>query len=343
MVSSLIVKHLQLAEDTRMKIELASEKDAGAILELQKIAFYQRGLDYNNMNLKPLVESLDEYKQAFSKYTCLKAVVDGRIVGSVRASESDGTCYISRLIVHPEYQGRGIGSKLMFEMEKLFRKTVKRFELFTGGRDHRNILTYRNLGYTVFRSSYDGEVPIVYLEKKRINTEDVSICVTDVYREEHLKAIKELVKEYFQWGNGIAIEKYGYDFDVDTMYTDFLNELPKYKYPDGVLNLLEHEGQYFGIGGFKRIDEDTCELKRMFIRENYRGNRFGRLLLRNLIKTAEEYGYREMRLESARFMINAQALYLSNGFREMEVYQGVESPEKYQSIIYCMKRQLEPA
>jgi GNAT superfamily N-acetyltransferase len=126
------------------------------------------------------------------------------------------------------------------------------------------------------------------------------------------------------------------------MYTDFLNELPKYTYPDGLLNLLEHKGKFIGIGGIRRIDENTCELKRMFIKGNYRGNNLGERLLSNLIEVAEEYGYTEMRLESAKFMINAHALYISNGFKEIEIYQEVESPEQYQSIIYCMKRQLKP-
>ncbi|MFP4416723.1 MAG: GNAT family N-acetyltransferase, partial [Chitinispirillaceae bacterium] len=115
-----------------------------------------------------------------------------------------------------------------------------------------------------------------------------------------------------------------------------------YTYPDGILNFIEHKGKYIGIGGFKRINENTCELKRMFIREKYRGNNLGERLLRNLIKIAEEYGYSKMRLESAQFMINAHALYLSNGFKEIDIYQEVESPEQYQSIIYCMERQLKP-
>ena len=80
----------------------------------------------------------------------------------------------------------------------------------------------------------------------------------------------------------------------------------------------------------------------MYIRENYRGNGLGKKLLVTIIEKAEDYGFAEMLLESARFMINAGALYRSQGFKEIEIYQGVESPEKYLSIIYCMKKKLNP-
>jgi GNAT superfamily N-acetyltransferase len=180
------------------------------------------------------------------------------------------------------------------------------------------------------------------LEKNRIDLNDFPICIADVIQVEHRIAIQALVKEYFNWGNSISIEKHGYNFDIDSMYTDFVEELPKYTYPDGILKLIEHKGEFIGIGGFKRTNDTVCELKRMFIRESYRGKNLGEQLLRSLVKTAEEYGYEEMRLESARFMINAHALYSSHGFNEIEIYQEVESPKEYQSIIYCMKRKLNP-
>lgn len=151
-----------------MQIETATENDVESILKLQKAAFHQRGLDCNNLNLRPLVETLDDLSKAFLKHKYLKASINHRIVGSVRACESEGTCYISRLIVYPEYQRKGIGSKLLLEIEKHFRKTVQRYELFTGESNKKSISIYKKLGYTVFRRSDDYEVPIVYLEKRVI-------------------------------------------------------------------------------------------------------------------------------------------------------------------------------
>lgn len=93
--------------------------------------------------------------------------------------ESNGTCYISRLIVHPEYQGKGIGSKLMLEIEGYFRNKARRFELFTGESNKKSISIYKNLGYSVLRRSEDYEVPIVYLEKYRIDSADISNFTAD--------------------------------------------------------------------------------------------------------------------------------------------------------------------
>jgi ribosomal protein S18 acetylase RimI-like enzyme len=64
--------------------------------------------------------------------------MDGRSIGSVRANVKEGTCYIGRLIVHPDFQKRGIGTRLMSEMEKVF-NSCKRFELFTGDKSERNL------------------------------------------------------------------------------------------------------------------------------------------------------------------------------------------------------------
>ena len=325
-----------------MRIEIAIENDSKSILELQKVSFHQRGLDYNNMNLIPLVETHGDFSKTFINYKYLKAIINDIIIGSVRANESNGTCYISRLIVHPNYQRKGIGSKLLLEIEKHFREKVKRFELFTGESNRKSISIYKNLGYTVNRRSDDYEVPIVYLGKNSIDLNEFVICNADVSEKRYQSAIKILVKEYFNWGNSITIEKHNYNFDIESMYAKFIEELPMYTYPDGLLKLIEYKSKYIGIGGFKKINETTCELKRMYIQQKYRGNKIGKLLLLNLIENAEGYGYEEMRLESARFMINGYALYSQNGFEEIEIYSDVESPKEYQSIIYCMKRKLWP-
>jgi ribosomal protein S18 acetylase RimI-like enzyme len=95
----------------------------------------------------------------------LKAMVDERIVGSVRAYEKDGTCYVGRLIVRPDVQNQGIGTRLMGEIEDIF-SDAARFELFTGSRSERNLYLYRKLGYVAFREQKLTDlVSLVYLEK----------------------------------------------------------------------------------------------------------------------------------------------------------------------------------
>ena len=95
----------------------------------------------------------------------LKAVTDGRIVGSVRAFQAGPTCYVERLIVHPEYQRRGIGTALLQRIETVF-PAAERIELLTGHKSESNIRLYERAGYRMFREVRTNErVSLVFMEK----------------------------------------------------------------------------------------------------------------------------------------------------------------------------------
>jgi ribosomal protein S18 acetylase RimI-like enzyme len=105
-------------------------------------------------------------KEDFKNQLFLKAVLDGRIIGSVRAYSKEGTCYIGRLVVHPDFQNQGIGTRLMNDIETIF-YGCKRFELFTGDKSERNLRLYQKLGYRIFKASrITDQTNIVSLEKK---------------------------------------------------------------------------------------------------------------------------------------------------------------------------------
>ena len=102
----------------------------------------------------------------FERQTILKPTIDGKIIGSVRAYAEEGTCYIGRLIVHPDFQNQGIGMMLMDEIENLF-NTCGRFELFTGNKSEKNLYLYRKLGYKMFKTEkITDRLTLAYLEKK---------------------------------------------------------------------------------------------------------------------------------------------------------------------------------
>ncbi len=100
-----------------------------------------------------------------------------QIVGSVRAYAKGDTCYISRLVVLPEYQNRSIGKALMKEIEKQFKNIVKRYELFTGSRDQRNVYLYNQLGYKPFKTEKlkYSDIICLYGKKRAIMFRDRSI------------------------------------------------------------------------------------------------------------------------------------------------------------------------
>ena len=150
-----------------MLIQPAEPGDATEILQLQKLAYRSEAAIYDDLTIAPLTQTLDEMRADLARQTCLKATLDGRIAGSVRAHVKNGTCYVGRLIVHPDYQNRGIGTRLMDEIERVFRSAA-RFELFTGHRSERNLNLYRKLGYRPFRQERISEaLSLVYLEKVR--------------------------------------------------------------------------------------------------------------------------------------------------------------------------------
>lgn len=149
-----------------MEIERAMISDAEEILVLQKLAYRSEAEIYNDFNIPPLVQTLENIEKDFENQYFLKAVMDGKIVGSVRAYTKEGTCYIGRLIVHPDFQNRGIGTDLMNEIERIF-NTCRRFELFTGDKSERNLYFYQKLGYKIFKKAkITDQTMIVYLEKK---------------------------------------------------------------------------------------------------------------------------------------------------------------------------------
>ena len=149
-----------------MKIENATVADAEQILELQKLAYISEAEIYSDYNIPPLIQTLEEIMKEFDEQLFLKATIDNKFIGSVRAYLQNGSCFIGRLIVHSNHQNRGIGTKLMCEIENRF-SHANRFELFTGHRSEQNIRFYKKQGYNIIGiEQINDNLKFVYLEKK---------------------------------------------------------------------------------------------------------------------------------------------------------------------------------
>lgn len=153
-----------------MKIEKAEKEDLQDILDLQYLAYQSEARLFHNMDIPPLKQTLEEVFHEYEKGIILKARnEEGKIIGSVRGYMQDGTVFIGKLMVHPEEQGKGIGTKLLLSIEKEFR--CNRYELFTSTKSKRNIELYEKLGYQVFSErKITDELRFVYLEKESIPT-----------------------------------------------------------------------------------------------------------------------------------------------------------------------------
>jgi GNAT superfamily N-acetyltransferase len=147
-----------------MKILHAEIDDAPEILALQKLAYHTEAVLYDNFKLPPLTQTLEDIIAQFDDHIFLKVVNSGQIIGSVRAKCQSDTCYIGRLIVHPDSQNQGIGTRLMNEIEKC--QHAERYELFTGSKSERSLHLYKKLGYSEFRSETETDkLTIIFLQK----------------------------------------------------------------------------------------------------------------------------------------------------------------------------------
>lgn len=149
------------------QITYATLDDAAEILELQKRAYQSEARLYDDWTLPPLTQTLAELLDEFATTVFLKAMEGDRLVGSVRARETDGVCQIGRLIVDPRTQGHGAGTMLMRHIEAAFPQ-ARVFELFTGSQSEGNLRLYGRLGYVRTREKVvSPALALVYLEKRR--------------------------------------------------------------------------------------------------------------------------------------------------------------------------------
>ncbi|MBI5380762.1 MAG: NADH-quinone oxidoreductase subunit NuoB [Opitutae bacterium] len=146
----------------------AEKRDVPEILALQKIAYQSDTELYGDEGLPPLEQTLQEIQTEFDRMIFLKTVVNGKIVGSIRGYADGATAHINRCVVHPYFQRRGIGRRLLTEIEKIFPPEIRRFETFTGHKSKRNLFIYEKLGYQVFKTEpFLPTVQRVYMQKDR--------------------------------------------------------------------------------------------------------------------------------------------------------------------------------
>lgn len=133
-----------------------------------------------------------------------------------------------------------------------------------------------------------------------------------VTKGDSLEAIKSLFREYVQ------------SLQLDLSFQDFETELQalpgKYAPPEGVLILARVDGKPAGCIALRKLEEDVCEMKRLFVTEQSRGLQLGRQLITQLLEEAKSRGYRVMRLDTLASLQAAVHLYRSFGFYEIDAY-----------------------
>jgi GNAT superfamily N-acetyltransferase len=120
-------------------------------------------------------------------------------------------------------------------------------------------------------------------------------------------------------------QEYAKSLGFDLSFQDFHKEMAKlpgdYAPPLGCLLLFMYESKIAGCVALRNMGKGVCEMKRLYVRPEFRGKGFGNMLARAVIQEARRIGYKLMRLDTVPFMKEAISLYHTLGFKDIEPYR----------------------
>lgn len=155
---------------------------------------------------------------------------------------------------------------------------------------------------------------------------------------EDVELIQELLRQYLHWLRSELDAANIEVAEVGAMMTRTMRELHVYVPPEGRLLLAYKRDNPAGIVFLKKLRTAVCEIKRMYVPPEFRGQGVGHALLDRVIEEARIAGYSQVFLDSASFMQQAQSLYRSRGFDDTDQYPESEmkDPLREHLIYMCL-------
>lgn len=136
--------------------------------------------------------------------------------------------------------------------------------------------------------------------------------------DEDIELVRVLLEEYLAW---LETEKWISSQEFQA-FQDQLAKLPNgFAGPGGCLLVAIYRGEAAGCVALRKVDDGVCEMKRLYVKQKFRGLKIGRALAEAVIEEARKIGYAQMRAHTLRAMEAANTLYVSLGFEEISPYE----------------------
>ena len=121
-----------------------------------------------------------------------------------------------------------------------------------------------------------------------------------------LDLVKKVLNSY-----GLELNPMGEDLDITDISKYYMDN-------NGDFEVVEFRGNIIGSYGIYKIDEDTCELRKMYLKQNFQGLGLGNIMIENSFKMAKALGYKRITLQTNSLLYKAVKLYKKYGFEEIE-------------------------
>jgi len=139
------------------------------------------------------------------------------------------------------------------------------------------------------------------------------VKITQVHTVENISTAKALFQEY----SGSL----GFDLGFQSFEEELANFPGQYSPPAGRLYLAWYESQAVGCVGLRKFEKSVCEIKRLYVKPDFRGKQAGRELAKAAVEAAKTIGYEYIRLDTLPSMESAGRLYRSLGFKPVDPYR----------------------
>lgn len=142
---------------------------------------------------------------------------------------------------------------------------------------------------------------------------------------EEIHLAKELILEYIKWLNTDLCFQH-----ID----DELETFPeKYTSPNGEFIIAKENNRVIGCVAINELEHTICEMKRLFVKEEYKKRGIGEKLVEKIIEEAKKRNYKKMRLDTLNTMEAALSIYYKKGFYDIKPYYNNPST----GVIYLEK------